>query len=86
MTEEVDRTDATESPHLKNEEETQTTEMNQMFEEQQRPSCYSRLSNVPVIGNIINAFSSYSTLILYRKEFRWIWLGGVVRYLKKNYN
>jgi hypothetical protein len=56
-------------------ENTQTNEI----EPQQTATITSRLSKVPLIGNIIHALSSYLRLIIYQPEFRWIWLAGVVR-------
>lgn len=47
---------------------------------QEHAHLLSRLSNIPIIGSIVRALESYGKMIIYRREFRWIWLSGVVRY------
>jgi MFS family permease len=63
------------TPSTPADDATQTTEMNDMILAQPPTN---RLHNIPILGNMIQAYKSYSNLIIHRKEFRWMWLGGVI--------
>jgi MFS family permease len=45
---------------------------------EERATLSSKLLSLPVISHFANAVSAYSTLIIKRSEFRWLWIAGIV--------